>query len=297
MIDRLAAILEKHAKKDGATATEIPRVHTLRSTQPTEPIHILHQPAVCFVAQGRKQTLLADEVYFYEPPQFLIVSVDLPIVGQVVEASEDRPYLCLRLDLDPAVISEVITEVPPSALRSAAPARGIDISTAPAELLDAVVRLVSLLDSERDSDRKVLAPLIEREILYRLLMGDQAVRLQQIAYAESKLSQIGKAVAMIKSNYSRLIRVDDVAAHVNMSVSSFHQHFRTVTSMSPLQYQKQIRLQEARKLMLAKSLDAATAGFMVGYESPSQFSREYSRLFGLSPRRDVDKLRNLPDFV
>lgn len=175
--------------------------------------------------------------------------------------------------------------------------RGVDVSTAPPELIDAVLRLACLLNVERETDRHILAPLAEREIIYRLLMGEQADRLQQIAFAGSKLSQINRAIAVIKENYAQALRVEELAARVNMSVSSFHEHFRTVTSMSPLQYQKHIRLQEARRLLLAQGCDAATAGFAVGYESPSHFSREYSRQFGLPPKRDIEKMRGLPAFV
>ncbi|MGF6178736.1 AraC family transcriptional regulator [Ensifer sp. 4252] len=294
MIERLASILANNATVDGVTETGIARLNILRSTTPSEPIPILHKPAVCIVAQGRKQTTLADEAYVYEPMQFLIVSVDLPIVGQILGASRDQPYLCLRLDLEPAAIADVLGAAIPGSIRNEEPQRGIAVSDVPIELLGAVIRLAELLDSGRASDRAVLAPLAERDIIYRLLLGDQGDRLRQIAMVESKLSQIKKAIAIIKSQYERTLRVEDVAAQVNMSVSSFHQHFKTVTAMSPLQYQKQIRLQEARRLMIAQALDAASAGFSVGYESPSQFSREYARMFGLPPKKDVEKMRSMP---
>lgn len=297
MIEKLADILMKHATQDGVNGTSLPRVHVLRSTKPTEPIPVLHKPAVCFVAQGRKQTMLGDEVFVYEPHEFLIVSAELPIVGQILEASADRPYLCFRLDLDPVAVGGVVQEAFPSGARYQAPKLGLDVSTVPAELMDAVFRLASLLEVERDTDTQILAPLAEREIIYRLLMGDQSDRLQQIAFAGSKLSQINKAITLIKENYARSLKVDEIAARVNMSTSSFHEHFRTVTTMSPLQYQKQIRLQEARRLMLAQAMDAATAGFTVGYESPSQFSREYSRQFGLPPKRDIEKMKGIPAFA
>ncbi|MCA1371479.1 AraC family transcriptional regulator [Bradyrhizobium sp. BRP14] len=294
MIERLASILANNSTTDGVTETGIARVNILRSVTPTEPIPILHKPAVCFVAQGRKQTTLADEAYVYEPMKFLVVSADLPIAGQILDASKERPYLCLRLDLEPAAIADVIGAAIPGGLRKEEPQRGIAVSDMPSQLLDAVVRLAELLDSGRASDRAVLAPLAEREIIYRLLLGDQGDRLRQIAMAESKLSHINKAIAIIRSQYDRPLRVEDIAAQVNMSISSFHQHFKTVTAMSPLQYQKQIRLQEARRLMIAQALDAATAGFSVGYESPSQFSREYARMFGLPPKKDIEKMKSMP---
>ncbi|MBX4901507.1 AraC family transcriptional regulator [Rhizobium bangladeshense] len=294
MIERLARILDENSRHDGVTETEVPRLHILRSVTPTEAIPILHKPAVCFVAQGRKQTTLADHSYLYEPSKFLIVSVDLPISGQILEASPDKPYLCLRLDLEPAAIADVISAAVPGGLRNEEPQRGIAVSDVPTQLLDAVVRFAELLESGRESDRAVLAPLAEREILYRLLLGEQGDRLRQIAMAESKLSQINKAISIIKKNFDKALKIEEIAAQVNMSVSSLHQHFKTVTAMSPLQYQKQIRLQEARWLMIAQALDAATAGFNVGYESPSQFSREYARMFGLPPKKDIEKMKSMP---
>ncbi|QGZ42373.1 AraC-like DNA-binding protein [Pseudoduganella flava] len=296
MIDKLADILKRHAPHDGAHATALSRVHVLRSVTPTEPIPVIHQPAVCFIAQGRKQTMLGEQAWLYAPRQFLIVSAELPITGQVLDASAAAPYLCLRLDLDPATIATVIEDAAPNASADDAPAVGVAVSSAPPQLLDAVVRLAGLLDAS-EGERRFLAPPAEREILYRLLMGEQSDRLRQIAYADSKLARINRAIVWIKSNYARTLRVEEMAAQVNMSTSSFHEHFRTVTSMSPLQYQKQIRLQEARRLMLAQALDAATAGFQVGYESPSQFSREYARRFGLPPKRDIEKIRALPVFA
>jgi len=296
MIEQLTHILNRHATRDGVQSTALPRVQLLRSTTPTEPIEVLHVPAVCFVAQGSKQTMLGQSVHRYVPGQFLIVSAEVPITGQILQASRDQPYLCLRIDLDPGILNAVIQEAFPSGLRDDTPRISVAVSTAPEELLGAVVRLAALLDMP-DSDQRFLAPMAEREILYRLLMGEQANRLQQIAFADSKLSRINRAIAWIKANYARAVRVEEVAALVNMSSSSFHEHFRTVTSMTPLQYQKQLRLQEARRLMLAKALDAATAGFQVGYESPSQFSRDYSRRFGLPPKRDIEKMKGIPAFA
>ena len=296
MIENLAAILSRHATRDGIEATVLPRVHVLRSTRPTEPLPAVHEPAVCFVAQGRKQTMLGEHAYLYAPPQFLIVSAEVPITGQILEASALAPYLCLRIDLDPAVIASVIQD---AALAGAPPdvvGSGLAVSTAGPQLIDAVVRLASLLDVP-EADRRFLTPLAEREILYRLLTGEQSDRLRQIAFADSKLSRINRAIGLIKTNYASALRIDEMAALVNMSTSTFHEHFRTVTAMSPLQYQKQIRLQEARRLMLANAVDAATAAFRVGYESPSQFSREYARTFGLPPRRDIEKIRGTPMFA
>lgn len=292
MIAKLAQILQRQAGADGMTSTALARVHLIRSTTPTEPIHVLHQPAVCWVAQGRKQTMLGDQVFVYAPMQFLIVSAAVPITGQILEGSPQQPYLCLRLDLDPAAIGALVEDL---GATEGALERGVDVSLAAPELMDAVTRLAALLEAPQE-DQRMLAPLAEREILYRLLQSDQGERLRQIAHAGSRLARINRAIAWIKTNYQRPLRIDDMAALANMSPSSFHQHFRTVTTMSPLQYLKQIRLQEARRMMLAQSLDAATAGFNVGYESASQFSREYARCFGLPPRRDIDRMRAAAPF-
>jgi AraC-like DNA-binding protein len=296
MIEQLVDVLLKHATDDGVNRTSLDGVDVLRSSFPTDPIPILHNPAVCFVAQGKKQTLLGSEALVYEPYQFLIVSAELPISGQILEASPDRPYLCMRIDLDPIAIGGVIQDAFPSGAKLEPPKRGIDVSVAPPQLMDAVLRLACLLEAER-TDRQILVPLAEREIIYRLLMGEQAARLQQIAFAGSKLSQINRAITIIKENYAQGLKVDEIAERVGMSISSFHEHFRAVTSMSPLQYQKHIRLQEARRLLLAQACDAASAGFTVGYESPSHFSREYSRHFGLPPKRDIEKMRGAPAFA
>lgn len=295
MTDKLAQILSRQTAGDGITATPLARLHLVRCTNPTEPIHVLHRPAVCWVAQGRKETMLGEDIYAYEPGQFLIVSAEVPITGQVMQASPERPYLCLRLDLDPALIAAIIEDTGPAQAAVDALGRGIAVSDASPELMDAVTRLASLLEAP-PLDQRMLAPLAEREILYRLLGSSQGARLRQIAVVDSKLARINRAIAWIKTHYQRPLRVEDMAALANMSPSSFHEHFRTVTAMSPLQYLKQIRLQEARRLMLAQALDAATAGFNVGYESPSQFSREYARHFGLPPRRDIEKMRGIPAF-
>ncbi|NLR76622.1 MULTISPECIES: AraC family transcriptional regulator [Leeia] len=293
MARELASALARSVEQDGITSVSIPRVRLLRASQPTPPCHAPQDPVVCVVAQGTKQVVLGEQTYTYGPGQFLIVSADLPVSASVTEASPDAPYLGISLSLDPVILSELIDTAHVAAELREPLTRGIEVATANPELLDALVRLVNLLGTERASDQQVLAPLAEREILYRLLTSELGGRLYQIAHAESKLSQINKAIGWIKGHYDKPIRVEEVASQVNMSVSSFHHHFRTVTSMSPLQYQKQLRLQEARRLMLVQALDAAAAGFMVGYQSPSQFSREYSRMFGMSPKKDVEHARRM----
>lgn len=291
----LAGLIERYAPDDGVHETPVPRLAVIRMSQPTEPIHVLHQPALCIVAQGRKQVMLGSDVFEYGPGQHLVFSVDLPVVGQIVEASPQAPYLCLRLDLDATQLGGLMLETTtPRASAGPAP-RGLILSTVTTELLDAAVRLARLADHPRDIP--ALAPLAEREILYRLLQGDHAGMLRDIARAESRLAQIGRAIGWIKSHYDRPFAIETVAAQASMSPSSFHEHFKAVTAMTPLQYQKQLRLQEARRLILGQAMDAASAGHAVGYDSPSQFSREYRRLFGAPPLRDVARLRTVPEML
>jgi AraC-like DNA-binding protein len=299
--DELADLIARNTREDGVHPTAIARAYLIRSSRPTEPLHALHQPALCIVAQGRKQVMVGRTVYVYDRSQYLVVSVDLPVVGQILEASADRPYLCLRLDLDPAVLAALLLEVGPTGPKSGNgvsdrhPGSGLALSTLTPEVVDAANRLLRLLAAPRDIP--ILAPLAEREILYRLLSGEQADRLRQIACADSKLQQIGRAISWIRRHYTEPFSIEAVAAEARMSSSALHQHFKAVTTMSPLQYQKQLRLQEARRMILSGAVDAATAGYRVGYESPSQFSREYSRLFGAPPMRDIARLKASPDLV
>ncbi|MET0336812.1 MAG: AraC family transcriptional regulator [Caulobacter sp.] len=271
--------------------TALPHVVLIRASTPTEPLLALHEPAVCLIVQGRKQVLVGDAAYIYDREKYLIVSVDVPVIGQVIEATPDAPYLCLRLDIDPDMVGALIMESGQASPRRE-PVGGVAVSPVTPSLLDAARRLVALLDTPADA--AILAPMVEREILYRLLTGDQGPRLAQIAMADSRLQQVNRAISWIKLNYSRPFSVDNVASEAGMSASALHQHFKTVTAMSPLQYQKQLRLQEARRLIVAQNMDAASAGHAVGYESPSQFSREYRRVFGAPPLRDAARLRTTP---
>jgi AraC-like DNA-binding protein len=290
-IRELADLVGRHAPQDGMHKSPLPRLTLIRSSTSTHPQPAVYDPALVIVAQGRKRVLLGEQSFAYDPASFLLVSVDLPVVGCIIEANPEEPYLCLKLDLNRPVLTELLLEhggsVPPPG-----PAAGMAVSRTTPALLDSVVRLLRLLDTP--ADMAALAPLAEREILYRLLTGEQGHLVRHIACAESRLSQVGRAIAWIKANYRGRFSIDAVAAEAGMSSSSLHEHFRAVTTMSPLQYQKQLRLQEARRLMLAEALDAATAGFRVGYESPSQFSREYRRLFGAPPASDIAELRASP---
>lgn len=274
---------------DGIHATAIPGLSLIRFSKPSDPAHGMIEPVMCIVAQGRKRTITGDRAVNYDAANFLVVSADTPIIGQVIEATPEAPYLCMKLDLDPAAITELLIDVGGIGGGAAEADAAVSVSPLTPELIDAATRLVRLLGSP--DDIRILAPMVRRELFYRVLQTDQATRLQQIAVAESRLQQVNRAIGWIKSNYRDSFAIEQVAAEARMSTSSLHVHFKAVTAMSPLQYQKQLRLQEARRLMLAEAVDAATAGHRVGYDSPSQFSREYARTFGAPPLRDVARLK------
>lgn len=288
-LEDLKATIARFANTDGIHATSIPGLSLIRFSHPSEPCHGLIEPALCIVAQGKKRTTTGDRVLNYDASHFLVVSADTPIIGQVMEASPEEPYLCLKLDLDAASITELLIDVGGIGGGAAEADASVAVTPLTPELIDAATRLVRLLASP--DDIRVLAPMVRREVLYRVLQTDQATRLQQIAVAESRLQQVNRAIGWIRENYRDTFAIERVAAEARMSPSSLHVHFKAVTAMSPLQYQKQLRLQEARRLMLGEAIDAATAGHRVGYDSPSQFSREYARTFGAPPLRDVARLR------
>lgn len=288
----LASLISRNIGADGIHATAIPRLSLGRASELTGPMPTVYDPALCIVVQGRKQVMLADEVYVYGPEQFLVVSVDLPVVGQVIEATPNEPYLFLKLNLDPGQLSALMMELGQGAPRNQGTEQlrlGLSISPLAPPLLDAVVRLARLV--ETPNDIPILAPLVEREIHYRLLSSEYGDRLRQIATSDHRLVAVNRAINWLRQNYAAPFRIETVAREARMSPSALHHSFKSVTAMSPLQYQKQLRLQEARRLMLGQAMDAATASHHVGYESPSQFSREYSRLFGAPPSRDIARLK------
>lgn len=269
--------------------TAIPGLTLHRWETPTEPTSYTLPPSVCLIGQGRKRVLLGEETFVYDANSFLITSVNLPVVAQIIEASRNAPYLGLTLALDQRELARLIVDrrlpTPPAQNDR----RGISVSRVSPALLDAVGRLLDLLD---DPDGvSVLAPLVKREISYRLLVSEQGPRLKQIVSADTRGFQVSRAIDWLKDNFDKPIRVEDLANKAGMSTSTLHNHFRVVTSMSPLQFQKRLRLNEARRLMLTEHADAATAAYQVGYESPSQFSREYTRLFGAPPMRDIRSLQ------
>ena len=266
----------------------MPGVWLRASTVPTAPLGGIYEPAFALVAQGRKRTVLNDQVFEYGGGQYLVVSVDLPIVGQVVRASEREPYLAVAMTLKPSVIAELLLEAPARQKGTSEPT-GLAVSVAPSELLDPVERLLRLLD--RRSDIPVLGPMLEREIAWRLLSGAQGATVRAIGMADSRLSHVSRAIRWIRTHYAAPLRMEELADVASMGASTFFRHFRAVTSMSPLQYQKQVRLHEARAQLIANAKDVAAVGFDVGYGSPSQFSREYSRMFGAPPGKDAELLR------
>jgi AraC-like DNA-binding protein len=298
-VRELAELIEHFTRTDGIHTTAIPRVILYRASRIEEPMHTVYEPAICIVAQGRKQAIAGDEVYLYDAEKYLVITVGVPAVGRILEASSDRPFLCLALGLDAATIGGLMVEADMERASSGQPQSALAVSPLDPELLDACVRLVRLLAAPRDIP--VLAPLAEREILYRLLHDDQAMRVSQIACATGRLYDVNRAITLIKQNFRSTLSIETLASEARMSTSVLHQYFKTVTGVSPLQFQKHLRLLEARRLMLSQAMDAAEVAHSVGYESASQFSREYRRLFGAPPMRDIATLRakwrnDLPDF-
>ena len=287
----LAALVARHTGSSGNLIypTAIAPLSFSRSDASSAIIYQDYEPRVAILIQGKKDIVLGEETYPYEAGQCLVVSVDLPIGGCIVEATTDQPYLGLKLTLDPMQLCDMVAQMNFSSAKKENSVRGLFVSNADPTLLDCALRLIKLLDTPQDIP--MLAPMIIRELYYRLLIGEQSEAVRQIATSGSSMQRIAEAIKRIKSKFTQPMRVEDLAKQVRMSTSSFHQHFKQVTSMSPLQYQKQLRLLEARRLMLTEDCDATSAAYQVGYESPSQFSREYSRLFGAPPMRDIERLR------
>jgi AraC-like DNA-binding protein len=287
-LDELRALLARHARPD--LSTHIDDVRIFRADRPNPPTPATYGKVLALVAQGAKRFALGDSLYEYCAGQYVIASVDLPVTAQFSQASPEEPALGFGLTLQPAAVAEVLLQADPAQLPDLVPgaSAGLAVSTASAELLDAVVRLLRLLDQPRDIP--VMAPLIKREIIWRLLTGEQSTMLRQFGRADSSLSHIAHAVQWIRENYALPFRVEEVAQRAGMSLSTFHRNFQAITSMSPIQYQKQIRLQRARLLLAANPRDIAGISRHVGYESPAQFSREYRRQFGDPPRQDAVRL-------
>lgn len=290
-IHELRQAIARWTEQGEQRITAVPGLSLFRHTAPTDPIGGLYEPSVCVVAQGAKRVILGEDSFVYDAHHYLITSVHLPTIVRVIDASGEKPYLGLMLKLDLREVSQMMLDShlpPPRAQQSS---RGMATGKMTIPLLDAFRRLIGLLESEHDIP--ILGPIIQKEILYRLLVGDQGARLRQIASAGSPTQLIGRVIEWMKEKFDQPLRVDELAAKVGMSRSAFHHHFRSVTGLSPLQFQKRLRLHEARRLMLVEHMDAASTAFQVGYESPSQFSREYKRMFGDPPSRDIASLRQM----
>lgn len=286
----LAALVTRLAPGEGIHESAIRGLAVIRADSPTMPTPSLYDPSLCIVVQGRKRALLGDEIYYYDALNYLTVSVTLPAIGHILEATPEKPYLCLRLELDARVIGELLLQVG----RSVVPAstdRGLYVARTSPQLLDAVLRLTRLL--EQPEDTAILAPLVMREIHYRVLTGELGHRLRELCVVDSQVNRVARAIELLRKRFTESLRIEDLAAAAHMSESSLHHRFKAVTAMSPMQFQKHLRLHEARRLMLTEGLEAAAAAHRVGYESPSQFSREYRRLFGAPPRREIETVRGL----
>jgi AraC-like DNA-binding protein len=290
LLNDLRILTLRHAR-GGRTETAIPRVTISVLSEPTEMSFSVYQPMHCLVLQGAKEAAIGNRVLRYDNASCFTASMELPASARIVEASRDLPYVGVALALDWEQIAALIPDVPAPGLGETA---AFGVSPVAPPLLDPWLRLLRLLDAP--ADIPVLAPLFEREILYRLLQGPQGSVLRQIALADGRLSQIRRAIMWIRAHYDEALRVDMLAEIAGMSGASFHRHFKAATAMSPLQYQKSLRLQQARRLLIANQ-DASQAGYAVGYESASQFSREYTRAFGASPARDAVRLRGSVSLV
>lgn len=287
----LIGLVKHFAPRDGLHKTAIAPLQLIRTSAPGQRLPAVYDPGVVLVVQGRKHAALDDELIVYDALHYLVVSVTMLPHACVVEASDDQPYLCIRLDVDARELAPLLLEAAPAAAQSA-PARGLHVAPVSEPLLDAMLRLMRLLHSPQDAP--VLAPLVMREIYWRVLTGALGPQLRALSVAGSHTQRIARAIDLIKRRYAEAVRIEEVAEAAHMSASTLHHYFKQVTSMSPLQYQKQLRLHHARQLMLTDGLDAAVAGHRVGYESPSQFNREYRRLFGAPPRTEIGVMREAP---
>ncbi len=275
--------IARHTPEPGIFQTSVPGLWLIRADAPGMPMPTVYEPSLCIIAQGAKTVSLGPRLFHYDQAHCLVASVDLALVGQVTAATRDRPYLCCKIDIDQTALADLIA----GESRALPPGDPLPLAVHPSghDLLEAVARLLRLLD--RPASIPVLAPLVHSEILYHLLSGPQGDMLRHAASGDSHLGQISRAILWIRRHVHEQLRIAEVASAARMSVSSLHHHFKRVTGLTPLQFHKQLRLQEARQMMIAEGLGAGSAGFAVGYDSPSQFSREYRRLFGAPPRADV----------
>jgi len=282
---QLANIILRHLGEKRESETPIPGLSIHGTTRPSEPSSYLYEPSFALIACGSKRVVLANETYVYDENHFLLTAIGLPTIVQVLDANASRPYYSIKLNIDLELASELITDVDERGLRTTPPETGMALGPVTSPLATATLRLVELLDTPQDIP--ILARSLQRELLYRVLTSSAGGRLRQAVELRAQGNRVAAAVRWIRENYARPLRIKHLADQVGMGESTLHQHFRMLTNMSPLQYQKRLRLHEARRLMINQRIDAGTAARRVGYESPTQFSREYSRLFGASPKRDV----------
>ena len=287
--NELLSVIERNARDEGVNETAIPGVYCYRATSTRQVTPSIYAPSLCVIAQGSKQAMLDKDIYHYSAGEYLIVSVDLPMIGQVLEASPDRPYLCIKVSLDLQQLSELMLHAKHNEPANPTITRGLFTGKLDATESECLLRLARLLDTP--DDIPILAPLMMREIYYRLLRSDYGRIITQTALKGSHMQRIASIIQIIKARLNQPIRVQELAERAGMSLSTFHLHFKAVTAMSPLQFQKHLRLLEARQLLMSGAADAANTAYQVGYESPSQFSREYARMFGNPPRRDIGFLR------
>lgn len=287
--NELAALVDRYSGQEGVNVSPIPGVYCFKATSIEQFTPSVYEPCLCVIAQGSKQVMLGRDICRYNEREYLIVSVDLPIIGQVLEASRSSPYLCMKINLDLQQLSDLMISAGHSGHVSPSTNRGLFIGQLETIEAEAILRLARLMDTP--DDIPVLAPLMMREIYYRLLCSPYGNTIVQIALNGSHMQRIASVIQVIKSTLRRTLSVQELADRAGMSVSTFHVHFKSVTGMSPLQFQKNLRLLAARQLMVAGAGDATQTAYQVGYESPSQFNREYARMFGNPPRRDINRLR------
>lgn len=285
LVERLA-----QAMPTDGTRRPLPGLVVSHVSTPGQPLHSVTEPSLAVIAQGSKEVLLGESRYRYDPAHYLLTTVGLPCTSRVLEASPAHPYLSLRLDLPAPLVGAVLLDTGHAPPARPVDVRAMEVSPLDAGLLDALVRLVRLV--ETPGEAAVLLPLVMRELVYRLLVGAQGARLRYIATSEGATPAIARAVGRIRQAFDQPLRVEELARDLGMSVSGFHHHFKAVTAMSPLQFQKRLRLQEARQLMLSENLEAATAAARVGYQDAAYFNREYKSLFGVPPMRDIQQLRH-----
>lgn len=291
MLEKLTSLMLRHAPADGMHDCALPGVTLIRSSTPTMPMPAVYEPSICVMAQGSKQVLAGEQILNYDSARYLIAAVDVPAVGAVTEATVERPYLCVYYRFNRPELTKLALKVDAAARQDgiSGPVRGLAVHDTTPQLVDAFTRLVELLDTPADID--TLAPLIEQEIIYRLATGPARAVMHHIATGDRSLNQVSRAIGWIKDHYREPITIDILAEQAGMSPSSLHAHFKSITHLSPIQYRARLRLQEARRLMVAEGMDAAQAAFKVGYDSASQFSREYGRLYGEAPATDASRLR------